>query len=152
MLLESETMSFFPWHICSNPQVVRASFLLLSFSALGLPVFYGRWVSVSFTAHIKYAVLLLNVSKVPKRVQGFIHQAAFIQGSSQFGRLERHAPTRTSVELLFVVPGGWVSRQDTKHAWRDCCYKQEIIKAWKPLSSLPLPELLWSFPYILIAF
>lgn len=131
---------------------LHAWFLLLSFSALELHVFYGRWVSVSLTACIKYAVILLNISNVPKHVQGFTHQASLVQRSSQFGRLERHAPARTSLELLFSVPGGWVSRQDTKHACRDCCYKQEIIEACKSLSSLPLPELLWSFPYILIAF
>lgn len=38
-VLESERMSFCPWHICSKPQTVRAWFLLLWFSVLGLHVF-----------------------------------------------------------------------------------------------------------------
>lgn len=126
--------------------------LLLSFSALGLHVFYGRSVPVSSTACVKYTVILLNVSNVPKHVQGSAQQAWFSQRRSQFGRLECHPPVCTSLELLFSVPGGWVSRQDTEHACGDCCYKQEIAKACKSLSSLPLPELLWSFLYIHIAF
>lgn len=83
-VLESERMSFFPWHICSKPQTVHAWFLLLWFSVLGLHVFYSRWESVSFTASVKYAIMLLNVLNVPKHGQGFVKQAWFGKRSSQF--------------------------------------------------------------------
>lgn len=151
-VLESGRMNFSPWHICSKPQTMHAWFLLLWFSVLGLHVFYSRWVSVSFTASVKYAIMLLNVLNVPKHGQGFAKQAWFGQRSSHFWGLSAASPAHTSLQLLPLVPGGGVSRPDTKHACRVWCYKQEIIEACKSPSSLPLLELLWSSPYALLTF
>lgn len=115
-VLESETMSFSPWHICSKPQSVHAWFLLLWFSVLGLHVFYSRWVSVSFTASVKHAIMLLNILNVPKHGHGFAKQALFGQRSSHFWGLE--CSSSCSYLSAAVILSAWrMSLQpDTKHA------------------------------------
>lgn len=151
-VLESETMSFSPWHISSKPQSVHAWFLLLWFSVLGLHVFYSRWVSVSFTASVKHAIMLLNILNVPKHGHSFAKQALFGQRSSHFWGLE--CSSSCSYLSAAVILSAWrMSLQpDTKHACRVWCHKQEVIEACKSPSSLPLLELLWSFPYTLFTF
>lgn len=137
--------TFIPSHRLCMPD-----FLFLWFSVLGLHVFCSRWVSKSFTTSVKYAIMLLNVLNVPKHGQGFAKQAWFGQRSFHFWGLERSI----SCSYLSVILSAWrMSLQpDTKHACRVCCYKQEIIKACKSASSLPLLELLGFIPYTLFTF
>lgn len=102
-VFESERMSFSPWHIYSKPQTVHAWFLFLWFSVLGLHVFCSRWVSKSFIASVKYAIMLLNVLNVPKHGQGFAKQAWFGQRSFHFWGLERCI----SCSYLSVILSAW---------------------------------------------
>lgn len=96
---------------------------------------------MSLTAHVKYAVALLNISSMLKYVQ------CSVQKSSPHpeDELGPHSSCWDLSEL-------WVFRQDAKCACRYRCYKQEIIGVCKLLSKLPLTELLWSFLNTVIAF